>query len=91
MYDIYVPVEQYEAEIAKVKHSISAMDNDRTSYNTSGMAKRSRDRERLLNTAAKLQFEMDRQLDHHKNVMSRLQREKEHWFQGCKLFYCLCL
>lgn len=84
VYDIFVPVEHYKAEIAKLKHAVNIMDGDRTTYGSSAQAKRNRERERLFQTAARLDMEMESQLANHKSVMDRLYREKEHWFRGCK-------
>lgn len=84
LYDIYVPVEQYQVEVNKLKHAVNVMDNDRTSYGSSAQAKRTRERDRLLHTAARLEMEKEHQMANHKNVMERLYREKEHWFRGCR-------
>ncbi|KAF9905378.1 THO complex subunit 2 [Lobosporangium transversale] len=82
MYDIYVPVREYYSEINRLKQSIRAMDNDKATYNSSMQAKNNRDRDRLVNRAFNLQLEMERHLAHHKTVMERLKREKNHWFKG---------
>lgn len=84
LYDIFVPVDQYKAEIAKLKQAVVNMDNDRAHYGPTAQAKRGRDRERLLISAARLDLEMKNQLTNHKHVMERLKRESQHWFAGCK-------
>ncbi|KAF9903789.1 THO complex subunit 2 [Linnemannia zychae] len=82
LYDIFVPVDQYKAEIAKLKHTVVSMDNDRAHYGPTAQAKRGRDRERLLISAARLDMEMKNQLANHKHVMERLKRESQYWFEG---------
>ncbi|KAK3816703.1 MAG: transcription factor/nuclear export subunit protein 2-domain-containing protein [Linnemannia gamsii] len=82
LYDIFVPVDQYKAEIAKLKQAVVNMDNDRAHYGPTAQGKRGRDRERLLISAARLDLEMKNQLANHKHVMERLKRESRHWFEG---------
>ncbi|KAG0265306.1 THO complex subunit 2 [Mortierella polycephala] len=82
LYDIFVPVDQYNAEIDKLKRAVTVMDNDRTNYTLSMQAKRNRDRERLFQAAARLGMERDNQLANHQRIMDQLHREKHHWFQG---------
>ncbi|KAF9978216.1 THO complex subunit 2, partial [Mortierella antarctica] len=82
LYDIFVPVDQYKAEIAKLKHTAHVMDSDRTAYSSSVQAKRGRDRDRLLHAATRLDKEMENQLANHKRVMERLHRESQHWFRN---------
>ncbi|KAK3812693.1 MAG: transcription factor/nuclear export subunit protein 2-domain-containing protein, partial [Linnemannia elongata] len=82
LYDVFVPVDQYKAEIAKLKQAVVNMDNDRAHYGPTAQAKRGRDRERLLISAARLDLEMKNQLINHKHVMDRLKRESQHWFAG---------
>ncbi|KAF8936987.1 THO complex subunit 2 [Haplosporangium gracile] len=82
LYDVFVPVDQYKAEIAKLKQAVVNMDNDRAHYGPTAQAKRGRDRERLLISAARLDLEMKNQLTNHKHVMERLKRESQHWFAG---------
>lgn len=84
LYDIFVPVDQYKAEIAKLKHAAHVMDSDRTTYSSSVQAKRGRDRDRLFHAAARLDMEMESQLANHKRVMERLHRESQHWFRNRK-------
>ncbi|KAF9123599.1 THO complex subunit 2 [Mortierella sp. 14UC] len=82
LYDIFVPVDQYKAEITKLRQTVVNMDNDRAHYGPTAQAKRGRDRERLLIAAARLDMEMKNQLANHKHVMERLKRESRYWFEG---------
>ncbi|KAG9071266.1 THO complex subunit 2 [Linnemannia hyalina] len=91
LYDVFVPVDQYKAEIAKLKQAVVNMDNDRAHYGPTAQAKRGRDRERLLISAARLDLEMKNQLINHKHVTERLKRESQHWFAGSSqtIQYCI--
>lgn len=84
LYDIFVPEDQYRAEINKQKAGAMALDNDRNNYSPREQAKRLKERERYFQAATRLEFEMENQLQNKKKIMVRLNREKGHWFQGCK-------
>jgi THO complex subunit 2 len=84
LYDIFVPEEQYKAEIFKLKQQAYDMDGDRTTQTSSMIAKRKKDRERFFNIAARLEFELENQQKNHTKVMERLERERKYWFQDRK-------
>ncbi|KAG0214662.1 THO complex subunit 2 [Mortierella sp. GBA30] len=80
--DIFVPVDQYKAEIAKMQRAVKVIENDQSKQSSKELKDRKEDRERLLKTILKLDMEMKQQLSNHKRVMDRLQVERQHWFQG---------
>lgn len=84
LYDIFVPEEQYRSEISKQRAAAHVIDSDRGNYGAREQVKRGKDKDRYYQAATRLEFEMETQLQNRVKVMGRLNREKGHWFQGCK-------
>ncbi|XP_046395429.1 THO complex subunit 2 isoform X2 [Ischnura elegans] len=74
MYDLHVPVESYQKEIAKIK-ALQAMEKDAA---VGGKGKK--EQERYTALVEKLEEERKKQQEHVEKVMARLKQEKDSWF-----------
>ncbi|KAK3925484.1 THO complex subunit 2 [Frankliniella fusca] len=74
MYDLYVPADAYQKEIAKLKAEAAKAVADMPS------SKSKKEQERYLALADKLQDEKKKQQEHVDRVHARLRHEKESWF-----------
>jgi THO complex subunit 2 len=76
MYDLFVPENVYEKEIAKLKSAPAKIDENKD-LNAS---RKKKEKERIHNLMEKLIEERKRQHDHVDRVMARLKAEKDTWF-----------
>uniref|UniRef100_A0A182J8B0 THO complex subunit 2 n=1 Tax=Anopheles atroparvus TaxID=41427 RepID=A0A182J8B0_ANOAO len=76
MYDLQVPVESYQREIAKLKQlSIAVMESKEQNA-----SKNKKEQERYVALMDKLQDERKKQQEHVDKIMHRLTNEKDAWF-----------
>jgi THO complex subunit 2 len=76
MYDLFVPDNVYEKEIAKLKAAPAKLD-DNKDMNAS---RKKKEKERINSLMEKLVDEQRRQTEHVERVMARLRAEKDSWF-----------
>merc|ERR1712051_19008 len=76
MYDLFVPDNVYEKEIAKLKAAPAKLD-DNKDMNAS---RKKKEKERINSLMEKLVDEQRRQKEHVERVMARLRAEKDSWF-----------
>merc|ERR1711881_625236 len=76
MYDLFVPDNVYEKEIAKLKAAPAKMDENKE-LNAS---RKKKEKERINSLMEKLIDEQKRQKEHVERVMARLRAEKDSWF-----------
>ena len=78
MYDLQVPEDSYERERKRFKEQIqNAEENKDLAPN-----KKKKEKERCLSLMEKLTDEESKQSEHVKRVLTRLQKEKDQWFQS---------
>ncbi|KAJ7980585.1 THO complex subunit 2 [Quillaja saponaria] len=82
LYDLYVPKNRYESEIAKQHASLKALE-ELSDNSSSAITKRKKEKERIQESLDHLTSEL---LKHEENVASvriRLSREKDKWLSSC--------
>ena len=77
LYDLQVPKERYESEIAKQKNAIAALSSEQNL----SISRRKKEKERCQNIIEKLEKELKEQEENHKRVVLRMQKEKDFWVQ----------
>ncbi|WOL00987.1 hypothetical protein Cni_G09700 [Canna indica] len=82
LYDLYVPRNRYEAEIAKQHSAIKALEE--ISDNSSiAITKRKKDKEKIQEVLDRLTSEFQKHDHHVASVRQRLTREKDKWLSSC--------
>ncbi|KAK9750246.1 hypothetical protein RND81_02G181900 [Saponaria officinalis] len=82
LYDLYVPRNRYESEIAKQNAALRALE-DLSDNSSSGVAKRKKEKERIQESLDRLTSELQKHEDHVASVRKRLAREKDNWLSSC--------
>lgn len=76
MYDLVVPVDSYNKEIAQIKQQSQQVQDSKDANNSKGR----KEQERFAALIEKLQEERKKQNDHVEKIMRRLNQEKDAWF-----------
>ncbi len=79
LYDIYVPENRYKIEIDKMKISLAKLDAE-LAVESTGAVKKRRERERVSQSLATLEKELQSQTENFGRVATRLLQEKSSWF-----------
>ncbi|KAL4575579.1 hypothetical protein LXL04_022427 [Taraxacum kok-saghyz] len=82
LYDLYVPRNRYESEIAKQHAALKALEEGSDNSN-SAITKRKKDKERIQECLDRLTSELQKHEDNVASVRRRLGREKDKWLSGC--------
>ena len=80
IYDIFVPMEAYQAETNRIMAAVRALDLDRSDVSLSGQAVRRKKREELMEAYSRLSAELKVHIRDHNLARRRLGAEKENWF-----------
>ncbi|XP_042385261.1 THO complex subunit 2-like isoform X1 [Zingiber officinale] len=82
LYDLHVPRNRYEAEIAKQQSAMKALEE--ISDNSSiAITKRKKDKEKIQEVLDRLTSEFQKHEQHVSSVLQRLAREKDKWLSSC--------
>ncbi|KAL3830707.1 hypothetical protein ACJIZ3_019509 [Penstemon smallii] len=82
LYDLYVPRNRYESEIAKQHAALKALE-ELSDNSSSAIAKRKKDKERIQESLDRLTTELQKHEEHVESVRRRLAREKDTWLSSC--------
>ncbi|KAG5519102.1 hypothetical protein PMAC_002189 [Pneumocystis sp. 'macacae'] len=76
LYDIYVPINQYEVEMNKMRSTILTIDQDRSD----GPSQRKKEKDLIVQKIEKCQAELNSQISSYENTRKRIFLEKDIWF-----------
>ncbi|KAG4304108.1 hypothetical protein PORY_002472 [Pneumocystis oryctolagi] len=79
LYDIYVPINQYEVEMNKMKSVIQSIDQDRSDVSISASQKK-KEKDLIVQKIEKCQAELSSQISSYENTRKRIFLEKDMWF-----------
>nr|GMD23387.1 THO complex subunit 2 [Ipomoea batatas] len=82
LYDLYVPRNRYESEIAKQHAALKALE-ELSDNSSSAITKRKKDKERIQESLDRLTTELHKHEEHVASVRRRLSREKDKWLSSC--------
>ncbi|KAI7751402.1 hypothetical protein M8C21_006334, partial [Ambrosia artemisiifolia] len=82
LYDLYVPRNRYESEIAKQHAALKALE-ELSDNSNSAITKRKKDKEKIQESLDKLTSELQKHEEHVASVRRRLAREKDKWLSSC--------
>ncbi|XP_068661475.1 THO complex subunit 2-like isoform X2 [Aristolochia californica] len=82
LYDLYVPKQRYESEIAKQNASLKALE-ELSDNSSSAITKRKKDKERIQELLDRLMLECQKHEENVASVLRRLAREKDNWLSSC--------
>ncbi|XWS64052.1 hypothetical protein CRYUN_Cryun06bG0153900 [Craigia yunnanensis] len=82
LYDLYVPRNRYESEIAKQHAALKALE-ELPDNSTSAINKRKKDKERIQEALDRLTSELHKHEENVASVRRRLTREKDKWLSSC--------
>ncbi|XP_011629407.1 THO complex subunit 2 isoform X2 [Amborella trichopoda] len=82
LYDLYVPKNRYESEIAK-QHAALKNSEEQSDNSNSAIAKRKKDKERIQEILDRLTNELHKHEENVASVRKRLAREKDIWLTSC--------
>ncbi|KAM5566947.1 THO complex subunit 2 [Rosa sericea] len=82
LYDLYVPRNCYESEIAKQQASLKVLE-EQPDNSISAITKRKKEKERIQDTIDRLTSELRKHEEHVASVRKRLSREKDKWLSSC--------
>ncbi|XP_042502720.1 THO complex subunit 2-like isoform X2 [Macadamia integrifolia] len=82
LYDLYVPRNRYESEIAKQQAGLKALE-ELSDNSNSAIIKRKKDKERIQESLDRLTAELQRHEENVASVRRRLAREKDKWLSSC--------
>ncbi|KAL1568656.1 THO complex subunit 2 [Salvia divinorum] len=82
LYDLHVPRNRYESEIAKLHGSLKALE-ELSDNSSSAIAKRKKDKERIQESLDRLTTELQKHEEHAESVRRRLAHEKDTWLSSC--------
>uniref|UniRef100_A0A2P2MC08 THO complex subunit 2 n=5 Tax=Rhizophora mucronata TaxID=61149 RepID=A0A2P2MC08_RHIMU len=82
LYDLYVPRNRYESEIAKQHAALKSLE-ELSDNSSSAITKRKKDKERIQESLDRLVSELHRHEDNVASVRRRLSREKDKWLSSC--------
>lgn len=82
LYDLYVPRNRYESEIAKQHAALKALE-EISDNSSSAITKRKKDKERIQESLDRLTSELQKHEENVASVRRRLSREKDKWLSSC--------
>ncbi|KAJ0095475.1 hypothetical protein Patl1_15606 [Pistacia atlantica] len=82
LYDLYVPRNRYESEIAKQHAALKALE-ELSDNSSSAITKRKKDKERIQESLDRLTCELQKHEENVASVRRRLSREKDKWLSSC--------
>lgn len=82
LYDLYVPKNRYESEIAKQHAALKSLE-EISDNSSSAITKRKKDKERIQESLDRLINELHNHEDNVASVLKRLSREKDKWLSSC--------
>ncbi|XP_010556226.1 PREDICTED: THO complex subunit 2 [Tarenaya hassleriana] len=82
LYDLHVPRDRYESEIAK-QHAALKMLEEVSDNSSSAITKRKKEKERIQESLDRLTGELRKHEEHVASVRRRLSREKDKWLSSC--------
>ncbi|KAI9168848.1 hypothetical protein LWI28_002735 [Acer negundo] len=82
LYDLYVPRNRYESEIAKQHTALKALE-ELSDNSSSAITKRKKDKERIQESLDRLTSELHKHEENVASVHRRLSREKDKWLSSC--------
>lgn len=82
LYDLYVPRNCYEAEIAKQHAALKALE-EISDNSSSAITKRKKEKERIQESLDRLTSELRKHEENVASVRKRLSREKDKWLSSC--------
>ncbi|KAM1011881.1 hypothetical protein ACFX2C_047172 [Malus domestica] len=82
LYDLYVPRNCYEAEIAKQHAALKALE-EISDNSSSAITKRKKEKERIQESLDRLTSELHKHEENVASVRKRLSREKDKWLSSC--------
>nr|XP_027098247.1 THO complex subunit 2-like isoform X1 [Coffea arabica] len=82
LYDLYVPRNRYQSEIAKQHAALKALE-ELSDNSSSAITKRKKDKERIQESLDRLTMELQKHEEHVACVRRRLTREKDTWLSSC--------
>ncbi|XP_010531606.1 PREDICTED: THO complex subunit 2-like [Tarenaya hassleriana] len=82
LYDIYVPRNRYESEIAKQHAALKTLE-EVADNSSSAITKRKKEKERIQESLDRLTSELCKHEEHVASVHRRLSREKDKWLSSC--------
>ncbi|KAF1813248.1 hypothetical protein P152DRAFT_311125 [Eremomyces bilateralis CBS 781.70] len=81
-HDMLVPTQSYEDEIKRLRERFTSVATDRSDISTTGIAKRDAKKKQITEVQDKLRAEMKSQITAYQQIRTRLQKEKDHWFDS---------
>ncbi|XP_057960883.1 THO complex subunit 2 [Malania oleifera] len=82
LYDLYVPRNRYESEIAKLHAALKTLE-ELSDNSSSAITKRKKDKERIQESLDRLTTELQKHEENVSSVRRRLAREKDKWLSSC--------
>ncbi|KAJ4960752.1 hypothetical protein NE237_020662 [Protea cynaroides] len=82
LYDLHVPRNRYESEIAKQQVALKALE-ELSDNSNSAIIKRKKDKERIQESLDRLTAELQKHEENVASVRQRLTREKDNWLSSC--------
>jgi THO complex subunit 2 len=82
LYDLYVPRNRYESEIAKQHAALKALE-ELSDNSSSAITKRKKDKERIQESLDRLTSELRKHEENVASVRRRLSHEKDKWWSSC--------
>ncbi|KAG5233055.1 THO complex [Salix suchowensis] len=82
LYDLYVPRNRYESEIAKQHAALKALE-ELSDNSSSAITKRKKEKERIQESLDRLTSELHKHEENVTSVRRRLSREKDKWLTSC--------
>ncbi|XP_058108394.1 THO complex subunit 2 isoform X2 [Magnolia sinica] len=82
LYDLYVPRNRYESEIAKQHAALKALE-ELSDNSNSAITKRKKEKERIQELLDRLTGELQKHEENVASVRQRLAREKDKWLSSC--------
>ncbi|KAF9670401.1 hypothetical protein SADUNF_Sadunf13G0064400 [Salix dunnii] len=82
LYDLYVPRNRYESEIAKQHAALKALE-ELSDNSSSAITKRKKEKERIQESLDRLTSELHKHEENVSSVRRRLSREKDKWLTSC--------
>ncbi|KAE9613874.1 putative THO complex, subunitTHOC2, THO complex subunit 2 domain-containing protein [Lupinus albus] len=82
LYDLYVPKNCYESEIAKLHANLKSLE-ELTDNSSSAITKRKKEKERIQESLDRLINELHKHEEHVASVRRRLSLEKDKWLSSC--------
>ncbi|KAL2342397.1 hypothetical protein Fmac_003682 [Flemingia macrophylla] len=82
LYDLYVPKNRYESEIAKLHANLKSLE-ELSDNSSSAIAKRKKEKERIQESLDRLISELHKHEENVASVHRRLSHEKDNWLSSC--------